>query len=257
LIDLHTHILHAVDDGAQTLADAVAMARMAAAQGVTTMVATPHGHSSISAWAGYSVAKISNRIEELRVALAAAGVPLALVLGTEIFGEPGALERLRAGQVLPYGESRAVLVEFPLGITRGAAEQIVFTFQAAGHRVVIAHPERYRFAQDDPNTLAPLVERGALMQLTGDALLGNQGEPMRRLAEQLLAHGLVQVLATDAHGPHFRRMPNLGEARARAAKLAGAAVAETLTRTTPAAILADTPIVTPAPTPIRGWRGMR
>lgn len=254
MIDLHSHILHAVDDGAQTLADAVLMARAAAAQGVTAMAATPHGHSSAGSWAGYSPVKLYDRLEELRAALAAAGVALELVPGTEIYGEPGAVERLRARELLPYGESRAVLVEFPLGVTRAAAEQIVFAFQLAGHRVVVAHPERYRFVQDDPNALAPLVERGALMQLTGDALLGNQGERLQHMAETLLGHGLVQVLATDAHGPHFRRLPNLGEARARAARLVGDAAADLITRQIPAAVLGDGLIAPIAPAKVRRWR---
>lgn len=254
MIDLHSHILHAVDDGAQTLADAVAMARAAVAQGVLVMAATPHGHSSVAAWAGYSVLKVRDRIDELRAALAGAGLALELVLGTEIYGEPGALQRLRAGEVLPYGDSKSVLIEFPLGITRGAAEQVIFAFQLAGYRVVVAHPERYRFVQDDPNTLAPMVERGALMQLTGDALLGLQGERLARLAEVLLTHGLVQILATDAHGSHYRRLPNLGPARDRAAQLVGAATADQLTRAIPAAVLSDGLITPPLPSRIRRWR---
>jgi protein-tyrosine phosphatase len=256
LIDLHSHILHAVDDGAQTLADAVAMARVAVAQGVTMMAATPHGHSSASAWAGYSPLKVQDRLDELRAALTAEGILLELVAGTEIYGEPGALERLRARELLPYGTSRAVLLEFPLGVTRGAAEQIVFAFQLAGHRVVIAHPERYRFVQEDPNTLIPLIERGALMQLTGDALLGNQGDRLLRMAEVMLDHGLVQLLATDAHGPHYRRLPNLAVARGRAEQLVGAAAADLLTREVPAAVLSDG-LITPAlPRPVRRWRGL-
>ena len=254
MIDLHSHILHAVDDGAQTLADAVAMARAAVEQGVTVMAATPHGHSSVSAWAGYSPLKLHDRLEELREALAAAGLPLEVVPGTEIFGEPGALERLRARELLPYGSSRAVLLEFPLGVSRGAAEQIVFAFQLAGHRVVVAHPERYYFVQEDPNALAPFIERGALMQLTGDALLGNQGRALAHVAETLLVHGLMQVLASDAHGPHFGRMPNLGPARDRAAALVGAATADLITRQIPAAILSDGLIAPPAPTRVRRWR---
>lgn len=257
MIDLHSHILHDFDDGAQSLEAAVAMARAAAADGVTLMAATPHGRSAANAgYTRYSVGLIRERLAELRAALAAAGVPLELVPGTELYGEPGLAERLRAGELLPYGESRAVLLEFPLDISLAAAEQLIFGLQLAGHRVVVAHPERYRFAQDDPGALAPLVERGALMQLTADALLGRQGGRMRRLAELLLTHGLAQLIASDAHGPHFNRMPNLGAARARAAELVGPDAAEALTRGVPAAVLADGLIAPPAPRPIRrrfGW----
>lgn len=257
MIDLHSHILHDLDDGARSLEAAVAMARAAVADGVTVMAATPHGRSSANAGhTRYSVALLHERLDELRAALAADAIPLEIVPGTELYGEPGVVERLRAGELLPYGESRAALVEFPLDISRAAAEQLIFGLQLAGQRVVVAHPERYRFAQDDPNALVPLVERGALMQLTGDALLGRQGERMRRLAELLLTHGLAHVIATDAHGPHFNRMPNLGAARARAAELVGPDAAEALTRGVPAAVLADGMIAPPAPRPVRkrfGW----
>ncbi|NTU81163.1 MAG: hypothetical protein HGA45_17570 [Chloroflexales bacterium] len=253
---MHSHILHAVDDGSRTLAEAVAMARAAADQGVSVMVATPHGHSSVSAWAGYSTLKVQDRLDELRAALRAARIALEVVAGTEIFGELESLERLRVGQLLPYGESRAVLVEFPLGVVRLAAEHVVFAFQLAGYRVVIAHPERYRYVQDDPNSLIPLVERGALMQLTSDALLGNQGERLRRLSETMLTHGMVQIIATDAHGPHYNRLPNLGQAHARAAQLVGADIADLLTRRIPAAVLSDGPIAPAAPQKVRRWPGL-
>lgn len=258
MIDLHTHILHDFDDGAVNLRDALAMARAAVEDGVTVMAATPHGRSSANTGRSrYSVALLHERLAELRAALAAAAVALEIVPGTELYGEPGVVERLRAGELLPYGDSRAVLVEFPYDISRGPAEQIVFALQLAGHRVVVAHPERYRFVQDDPQCLMAFVERGALMQLTGDALLGLQGPRMTRLAEQLLVGGLVQLIASDAHGPHFNRLPNLGAARDRAAALLSAAAADWLTRGVPAAILADAPLPpAPAPPPKKrfGWR---
>lgn len=252
MIDLHSHILHELDDGARSLTDAVAMARVAVADGVTVMAATPHGASSVSAGLSrYSVALLRERVRVLREALAAAAIPLEIVPGTELYGEPGMLEQLRAGALLPYEGARAVLLEFPLAITFKAAEQLIFALQLEGYRVVVAHPERYRFVQDDAGSLVSLVERGALMQLTADALLGNHGERLRRLSEQLLTHGLIQLIATDAHGPHFNRMPNLGAARTRAAALLGPAAADTLTRSIPSAILKGGPIASPDPRPIR------
>ncbi|NWF79782.1 MAG: capsular biosynthesis protein, partial [Chloroflexi bacterium] len=223
MIDLHSHILHDFDDGAQTLAAALEMARAAVADGVRVMAATPHGRSTVNAHhSRYSVALLQERLAELRATLAAAAIDLELVAGTELYGEPGVVERLRAGALLPYGVSQAVLVEFSLVSPAATVEQIVFALQLAGYRVIYAHPERMRYVQEDPNALIPLIERGTLMQLTADALLGAQGERMRRFAEVLLSHRLVQLIASDAHGPHFDRMPNLGAARDRAATQLGA-----------------------------------
>ena len=256
MIDLHSHILHELDDGARSLEDAVEMARAAAADGVTVMAATPHGRRANAGVTRYSTPVLQGRYGELRAALAAAAIPLELVLGTEIYGEPGVVERLRSGELLSYAGAQAVLLEFPLAVAPTTAERLLFALQIAGYRVVVAHPERYRFVQDDPSSLVPLVERGALMQLTADALLGNQGEKLRRLAELLLTHGLIQLLATDAHGPHFNRLPNLGAARARAAALLSAEAADLLTRLVPAAVLSGAPLAPPEPRPVRRRFGL-
>lgn len=253
MIDLHSHILHDIDDGSRSLAEAVELARAAVDDGIRIIAATPHGQSSLGS-ANYSVAKLRERLLELRTALAEAGVPLKIVAGTEIMAEPGAIERLQAGELIGYVGSKAVLIEFPLAIARTSAEQLIFAFQLAGRRVVLAHPERYQFVRDDPNVLIPLIERGALMQLTGDALLGKQGDRMRQLAEQLLSHGLIQILASDSHGPHYGRMPNLGAARKRAAELVGEATAALLTEQFPAAVLSDGTIELPEPRPMQARR---
>jgi len=251
MIDLHCHILHAIDDGPRDLAGAVELARAAVADGVSALAATPHGRSVAGGGLRYSVDLLRERLAELRGALAAADVPLTLVAGTEIYGEAGLVPRLRRGELLGYGDSRALLVEFPASMIPAAIEQIVFELQLAGRRVVVAHPERLRYVQDDPNRLIPLVERGALLQLTADALVGAQGERLRRVAETMLTHRLAQLIASDAHGSHLGRMPNLGAARRRAAELLDEPAADALTRAIPAAILADSPLDLPAPTRVR------
>jgi len=95
------------------------------------------------------------------------------------------------------------------------------------------------------NRLVPLIERGVLMQLTAEALIGQQGERMRYLAKTLLSHNFIHILASDAHRPGTRS-PALGPARARAAALLSEAGANALVETNPAAILADQPMaITP------------
>lgn len=255
MIDLHTHILHEFDDGSQSLADALTVARAALANGITLVAATPHGRAVPSSNSRYSVALLRERFAELQAAMQAEGLDLKLVAGTEIYGEAGAVEALQAGRLLPYGSSRALLLEFPLEISAQAAAEVIFGFQLANYRVLLAHPERYRFVRHDPNTLIPLIERGTLMQLTSGALLGRQGEQMQRMAKLLLHHGMVHLLATDSHGPHLRRMPDLAEAHALVGELMGRDVADGLTEHTPAAILADEPVEVPTPERVRRWFG--
>lgn len=242
MIDLHTHILHEIDDGATSLEMALAMAKVAVGDGITTIAATPHGLSYTGVSRRYSVALLKTRLDELRAALEYAEIPLEVVAGTELLYDGDLPARLKAGELLPYGSSRAVLMEFPNNVVPATLEQGIFALQLAGYRVLVAHPERIKAVQDDPNLLIPLIERGALMQLTAETLTGGQGRRMQRIAETLLTHGMIHVLASDAHGQHVNRLPLLSAARQRAAELVGEAAAAALVQHTPAAILADSPL---------------
>src|SRR5215216_7782443 len=104
MIDLHSHILHNIDDGALTPAESLAMARMAAADGTRVLAATPHGPGS-SACRHYDLALIHARVGEINAALAAEQIALELVVGTEICYESDVVERLKRGQLLTYGNT--------------------------------------------------------------------------------------------------------------------------------------------------------
>jgi protein-tyrosine phosphatase len=249
MIDLHSHILHGLDDGARTLEESLAMARLAVADGITVMAATPHSPAS-TACLIYEPAVIRARTSRLMAALAAEGIALQVVVGTEIAYEPAMAEKLNRGMLLPYVGTRTVLLEPPWGRLPANFAAAVFTIQLAGYRVLLAHPERLADVQEDPNVLVPLVERGVLVQLTAQALTGGQGDSMRELSETLLLHGLVHVLASDAHGPSPRRVPALAFARQRAADLLGEAAATALVYDTPRALLDGLAIQLPTPQPI-------
>jgi protein-tyrosine phosphatase len=255
MVDLHSHILYGLDDGAATLEETLAMCRMAAADGIQIIAATPHSPAS-SAGRNYDPALIRERIAQLRAELTAEGTTLEIVAGTEIRYDAGAVEQLRRGALLPYADSHTVLLELSNSAPPTLIEQAVFVIQAAGYQVILTHPERFAAVQQNPNVLLPLVERGAYMQLTAAALTGEQGERLRTTAEALLTHDMAHVLASDAHGMPPRRAPILSAARARAAALIGAAAAQALVSTTPAAILRGAPLQLPQPRPVERskWR---
>jgi protein-tyrosine phosphatase len=255
MIDLHSHILPGLDDGAATLEEALAIARMAAADGIHTIAATPHSPASTVS-RRYDPALIREQVAALNAALAAQAIDLTIVAGTEICYDGDLVGQLRRGALLPYGASRTVLLEVPHDTLPSAIDQALFALQIAGYRVVLAHPERIAAVQRDPNMLLPLIERGALMQLTAEALIGGQGQRLRMAAETLLTHGMAHLLASDAHGTPPRRPAILSAARDRAAALIGHDAAAALVTTTPAAILHDAPLHLAPPRPVaRGrWR---
>ena len=255
MIDLHSHILYDMDDGALTLAESLAMARMAAADGTRVLVATPHGPGS-SGCRHYDPDLIRARVGEINAALAAEQIALELGAGTEICYESDVVERLKRGQLLTYGNTRTVLLELSRNTMPPMLENTLFNLQVAGYRVVLAHPERIVEVQQDANRLLLLIERGVLMQLTAAALLGEQGERLRIAAETLLTHGMAHFLASDTHGLPPRRPPLLSAARDRAAALIGQGAATALVTSNPAAVLHGLPLRLAPPRPVtqqHGW----
>ena len=176
--------------------------------------------------------------------------------GTEISYDSDIVEQLKRGELLTYGRSRAILLELSRNTLPPTFENALFNLQIAGYRVVLAHPERIVEVQQNPNRLLPLIERGALMQITAAALVGEQGERLRVTAETLLRHGMAHILASDTHGVSPRRSPLLAGARDRAAALIGQAAATALVASTPAALLYGQPLKLAPPRPVaqhHGW----
>jgi protein-tyrosine phosphatase len=219
------------------------------------IAATPHSPGS-TASRHYDPALLRARVDELNAALAAEQIPLEIVAGTEICYDAGIVEQLKRGELLAYGRGRAILLELSHNTIPPTFENALFNLQIAGYRVVLAHPERIVEVQQNPNRLLPLIERGALMQITAAALVGEQGQRLRATAETLLTHGMAHILASDTHGVPPRRSPLLAGARDRAAALIGQAGAMALVASTPAALLHGQPLKIPPPRPVaqqHGW----
>jgi len=207
--DIHFHLLHGVDDGPETLADSVALARAAVADGTRTIVCTPHVRTDFVT----EPLDVVELVRELRGALAHAGVPLELRCGGELGHDlAGTLSQpqLEAIAQGPAG-NRWLLVEAPF-------EGLTAEFQAAtaelrerGFGVVVAHPERVAFADTDGlPALRHELEQGSVAQLNAQSLLGEHGADAKRAARAHVAQGLAGLVASDAHGP--LRPPSLGAA---------------------------------------------
>lgn len=231
MIDLHSHILPGLDDGARTTDESVAMAREWVAAGVTTVACTPHSEPHIPK------SSLAIAVDRLQSVLDAAGIPLRLVIGIEVFLEPDMAPLIEGEYAFTLGGTRYMLVELPFEIWPQHTEQTLFELQVRGITPILAHPERYRAVQLHPERVAPLVERGVLMQLTAYSLTGRGGREFQKAAETLLRHGHVHLIASDSHRPG--QPSNLPPAMAAAAKILGEAGARTLVADNPAAILAD------------------
>jgi len=235
MIDLHCHLLWGVDDGAQTLDEALALARHAVADGIVASVLTPHIHPGRYE---NTRSQLEPRVEAFRAALADAGIPLAVKLGGEVRLSMESLELLLEGQAPFLGEVdgyRIMLLEFPHQTIPVGSLQFVDKLMQMKIRPLIAHPERNKAVIGDPNRLVPYLERGCWLQLTAAAIAGHFGEPPETTARTLLGNGWAHVIASDAHNLKHRP-PSISEGCRLAAGIVGAASAERMTCELPARI---------------------
>jgi len=235
VIDLHTHILPGLDDGAETLEDSIRMAEVAAADGITRLVATPHG----AEW-GLQASRedLDARIGELQAALTARGVNVVVHPGLEAYLDPDLVKRVDAGNIFPLNNTRYVLVELPLYGYPRYVDQVFFDLQLKGYYPILAHPERNDGIQKDHRLLERLVERGVLAQLTAGSLLGAWGAAVKRTAQVFVERRLVHTIASDAHTWDGARAPRLSSAVQAAARLIGEEAALAMVERTPEKILA-------------------
>lgn len=202
MIDLHAHVLCAIDDGPADLVGSIAMVEVAAAEGVRTIVATPHIRDDHPRAVP---ALIGARVEQLQAAIDRYALPVRVVPGGEV--------AIGAALELPDDELRAItlgangttlLVETPHGPLPQRFEELVDAVADRGFVVVLAHPELNPDLQADPDRLGGLVARGALVQLTARSLREPRRSRARSLAARALERGWAHALATDAHSAEWR-----------------------------------------------------
>ncbi|MCY3048564.1 tyrosine-protein phosphatase [Aerococcus urinae] len=202
MIDLHCHILMGLDDGPKQIEDSLALARQAQAQGVTHIVCTPH-HMNRS-WMNPRT-KVAQAIQDFQALLDREGIDLTLFPGQELRLHGEILDNIKKGQICFYDEfGKYLLIEFPTGGVPQYTDRVFYELGIQGIRPVIAHPERNKAIQKDPEILKDLVERGALGQVTAASLNGKLGRQVKRLSLDLIEVNLIHVVASDAHHPKRR-----------------------------------------------------
>ncbi len=235
MIDLHCHLLPGIDDGPVTLSEALALARMAAGQGITTIACTPHILPGVYDNEGPAIRAATDRMQ---AALDEAGIPLRLVAGADLHIAPDNVARLRSGAALALAGSRYVLIELPHTLLPPRMDHALFDILSAGYVPILTHPERTGWIDQDYAFVHRLARSGVVMQITAGAFTGAFGRRARYWAERMLDEGIVDLVASDAHDP-VRRPPLLAEAREAIRLRAGADRAQRIFESVPEAILAD------------------
>lgn len=249
-MDIHSHVLPGVDDGARTVEDSVAMLTLAADSGTTDIVATSHANTEyvwdrakVDAGARHIQAAVQNRIR------VHPGCEMHLTFDNinDAIANP---------TKYTLAHRQWLLVEFSDFIIFQNTGDILHRLRDAGMLPVIAHPERNQILQNRFESLAQWVLEGAYLQITAQSLLGTFGAGIRKFSEKLIDKGLVHFVASDAHDSSYRT-PKLDEAFKWLAQRYGEEYARMVTTENPRAAI-DGSYLDPADPPQRRtrWLGM-
>jgi len=246
VIDLHCHILPAVDDGPPTPEAALDIARAHVAAGVRRVTATPHVTWDIPT----SAELVRTKVDEVNALLRDHEIDLEVLTGGEIgMTRVSDLddEELRG---LALGGGPWLLVECPLTPAASGFDTVLHHLRARGHKVLLAHPERCPALQREPERLTALVHAGMLTSITAGALIGRFGSTVERYAHELVRDGLVHNVASDAHDAS-RRPPGL---RAELEEAGYGPYVGYWCEEVPAAIISGAEVPGPPPAPLRERR---
>lgn len=202
MIDIHSHILPGIDDGAPDMYTSIKMAEIALAEGITKMIATPH---FIETDKEVDKTLILAKTAELNQVLKQKGIPLEIFPGQEIFLSPGIPDLYRQGKILSLCDGgKYLLIELPMMSIPYYTEEVIYGLSLQGIKTIIAHPERNREITLNPRKIEKFVELGALLQINSLSLYGVFGNKTKHTAEKILHSGMVNFIATDCHTARSR-----------------------------------------------------
>lgn len=203
MIDIHTHILPGVDDGAEDMTDALLMAELAVESGVHTIFATPHSNIPEEV-DNYRSLELMNHFLNLQEKIREHGLSLNLLNGMEIYVTEDVVEKIKDKKVIPLNDSHYYLVEFGFYANVDWMTERLEEIRDIGAIPVIAHPERYVCVQKKPEVVSDWIDMGCQLQMNKGSIFGKFGRASFRTADKLLWNDCITYIASDAHSPYHR-----------------------------------------------------
>ncbi len=242
-IDIHSHILPDIDDGAKSLDVSISMAKMYVENGYNKVIATPHYFDINQSKSPSDLLEAKSILDK---ALLNEGIDLKILLGNEVYFSDDTLSDIQKKNAFTLNNTRYVLIEFPSTDIPNYTEDVIFSLQLKGYIPIISHPERNTRIMKSPNILYELVEKGVLAQLNIHSLTGLYGAKSMELSECLLKHNLIHFVATDSHSDG-RRSPNVIKALKKLRKTVDSKLYDKIIYTYPEALINNEVIITDQP----------
>jgi len=236
MIDLHNHILHGIDDGAEALEESIEMCRISFHDGIRTIVATPHILPGIYE---NNRSTILAKVHELKSAIChlQSAMELKILPGADVHFSFDLLQRYENEEIVAVNDQgRYLMVEFEFQGIPYKAEEALFQLLTKGIVPIISHPERNFEIGHNPKRYYEMIQMGCLGQVTAMSLTGEFGPEIKQVAEKLVKKRLIHIIASDAHSAH-RRLPILSSGVKAAEKIVGKEEAIRMVTEYPQAIL--------------------
>lgn len=198
LIDLHNHVISGVDDGAENIEETMAILSLMEKNGVKKITATPH--YPLFNDQGFKK-EIKEKIAIIKEEIVKNNLKIEIAAGTEIMITKKLPKLYYQNKVLTLNNTDYILLEFRLNIYPDYLAEIVHDLKTMGLKIIIAHPERYRYLQSDyKKAYQWLQEYDLKLMLNSSSLIGSHGSKAKATAQKLLQLGLCHLMASDTHG---------------------------------------------------------
>ena len=201
MIDIHSHILPGIDDGARNMEMSLAMLKIAEENGTKTIVATPHYIKGIYE---NEFNKVFKAYEELILIAKKSNLNIEILLGQEVMLDKHSLKLCKSLSLKGINDTRYMLIEFPMDAIPKDAFDLIYELRLLNYIPIIAHPERYKYIYEEITKINEFIEEGCCFQINTGSLQGIFGKKIKDCATQLVAQGLVNFIASDTHSLNTR-----------------------------------------------------
>lgn len=196
MIDFHTHILPNIDDGSKSVEETFNLIKEAESVGFDSIISTSH---YIENYYEIPVEERQEWINALSGALEKEKINVDLYLGNEVYFSENIIKLLNENKIAKMNNSKYMLFEFAMNIKPINIYDVIYELIQNKITPILAHPERYRFVQQDPTLIYELLDTGVLMQTNYASIIGWYGEKAEILAKKFLESNMISFLGTDVH----------------------------------------------------------
>ena len=202
MLDIHSHILPGLDDGAKTIVSTLEMISIAISDGTKKIIATPH---YCTGYAETPYDKVKLYVKELNKMLFRKGLDIEVIAGQEVYLDKFTIENLENNLIGTIGDTNYMLVEFPMNVLPDDDLALIYELKLKGIKPIVAHPERYMYVIENLDIINKFIDEKCLFQINSGSLTGVYGKKVQKTAELLIRNGICNFIGSDAHSVNKRK----------------------------------------------------